>query len=639
MTPEEQNVATTDQKLNNVLQGRLSAFKQWKERTDAEYANQQSAKMENETMNLYKSWLEATDEKTKQKYSVASRGNLLAQMIKDAGAERGYEITWNAADIIWKYVEGFPDQVQALHNFTHSDQDPEEFAIQMGWMQAPEKKKTGILTNILGGVTESVLWIPKFAGKIWADLAWATIKAFWGDEERANAARDAIRGGIDQIWFGDEESTAYKAANSITDIGQLFIPWVWLVKTTEVATKFPVLAKYLAKWAKALEKSPTIAKLLKWSAQWAWDVIKYNAINQEYTTPGEMVSWGLLNIAFGKWGEVVSKVANTMWIKGLMTNAKARGVIEAIQKEWWKAGSVDDLANWFNARGFKWTTEEIVGQLDNWSTDAQKLKQELLATSKTRYESEETTWLLKKLEEHYSKLDGGEEKLAQIKKLLKKNGKYTASEMENAKNLLDGSDLNPYKLNEYGMAKNSDADRIMAQQRNKIKTQIEDIAKKEGLGDIKALNNEITVAEKMKNWIEKKSLAEEIKDWFKSYAIPWAVVGYLTEWDLEGMLKYAGWAYALKLLGNTAVRTYLSSAIQRLEGTERVALTKWLSEGGKTALTKSQSATLAKLLENADEWTRSEIVNTIVNYAKEWARLWTVVWGEELIDSVWDKLQ
>jgi hypothetical protein len=57
----------------------------------------------------------------------------------------------------------------------------------------------------------------------------------------------------------------------------------------------------------------------------------------------------------------------------------------------------------------------------------------------------------------------------------------------------------------------------------------------------------------------------------------------------------------LKLLGNTAVRTYLSSAIQRLEGTERVALTKWLSEGGKTALTKSQSATLAKLLENADE--------------------------------------
>jgi hypothetical protein len=71
--------------------------------------------------------------------------------------------------------------------------------------------------------------------------------------------------------------------------------------------------------------------------------------------------------------------------------------------------------------------------------------------------------------------------------------------MENAKSLLDGSDLNPYKLNEYGMAKNSDVDKIMAQKRNKIKTQIEDIAKKEGLGDIKALNNEITVAEKMRN--------------------------------------------------------------------------------------------------------------------------------------------
>ena len=639
MTPDEQRAAQARQNTASYLQQRLGAYKQRQQKTDEEYANQQSAKMENDTMNLYKWGLEATDETTKGKYQVASRANLLAEMISNKAREKGMEVTGNAKDIVNTYLKGFPNDYQAFMDFTHWNQDPEEFAIQMGWMDAPEKKQTGTFTNILWGITESALGLPKFAWKIWADIATWAIKMFGWDEEKANAARESIRGAIDSIGFGDKESGAYQTANLISDVGQMFIPWAWLIKWGKILSKFPALSKYVTKGSKLLEKSPTLSKLLKWGVQWAWDMIKYNAINQEYTTPWEMVSGGLLNIAFGKWGEIVSKVTNSAGIKGLMTNAKARDVIKSIQLEWGKAASIDDLANWFNARGFKWSTEEILWQLDNWSKDAQALKQELLATSKTKYSSEETTWLLNELEKHYSKIAWWEEKLAQIRKLLKKNNKYTASEMENVKSLLDGSDLNPYKLNEYWQVKNSDFDKIVANNRNKVKTQIEKIAKDEWLGNVAALNNEITVAEKMHKGIQQKSLWEEIKDWLKSYALPWAVVGYLTEWDVGGMLKYAWGAYALKLIWNTAVRTYLSNAIQRLQWAEKVALTKWLNEWGKTALTEAQSATLARLLENADEWTKSEIVSTIVNYAKEWARLWGVIWWAELIDWVQEKLE
>jgi hypothetical protein len=54
MTPDEQRAAQARQNVGNYLQQRLGAYKQWQEKTDEEYANQQTAKMENDTMELYK---------------------------------------------------------------------------------------------------------------------------------------------------------------------------------------------------------------------------------------------------------------------------------------------------------------------------------------------------------------------------------------------------------------------------------------------------------------------------------------------------------------------------------------------------------------------------------------------------------
>lgn len=637
MTPEEQNAQQVRQNVSNYIQAKLWAYKRQKQQIDAQYEQQQSAKMENDTLNLYKSWIEATDKATKERYNIASRTNLVAEMISSAAKDNWYELTWNAYDVVDSYLQGFPQNYQAIYDFTRWNQDPEDFAVQMWWMQKPEEKNS-TFTNILWWLTESALWIPKFAWKIWADIAWATIKAFGWDEERANAARDTIRWAIDKIWFGDEESGAYQATNIAWDIAQLFIPWVWWAKGTQLASKLPKLAKYITKGAEMAQKYPKIASLLKLWWQWAIDTIKYNAINQEYTSPEELTAWSLLNIAFGKWGEVINKVGgkalDTLWIKGIMNTSKAKKAIEAIQKEWEWPKTIEDLAWWFNARWFKGTNEEIVAQLEKHWEDARQLKLELLSSSNNKYKSEEATEILEKLQDYYKWSVWQKADYDRISKLIKKWDMYTPSELDNIQHELSQSSLNPFKESKFWETKDARLSDILGKDYNKVKKLIEDIGEKEWLWNIKALNNEIVVANKMLDWIKSKSMAEEIASWLKAAALPtaWAAMWYIVEWDLEWMLKRWAGTYALKLLNSTPVRTYVSSAIQNLKWAEKVRLTKWLNANGKQALTDADSKVLAGILESAEWETRNEIINTIMDIAKEWARLWTVVGWAEIVD-------
>ena len=93
MTPEEQNAVNIQQKTDSYLQRKLWAYKQRKQNVDTQYANQQEESMNIDTMNLYESWLQATDKEIKAQYNVASRWNLLAWMISDVAKEKGYDVT------------------------------------------------------------------------------------------------------------------------------------------------------------------------------------------------------------------------------------------------------------------------------------------------------------------------------------------------------------------------------------------------------------------------------------------------------------------------------------------------------------------------------------------------------------------
>ena len=323
----------------------------------------------------------------------------------------------------------------------------------------------------------------------------------------------------------------------------------------------------------------------------------------------ELTAWTLLNIAFGKWwqllGKVSSKALDTLWIKGIMNTSKAKKAIEAIQNEWWDSKTIEDLAEWFNARWFKWTKEQIVEQLQKHADDAQWLMDELLATSTTKYKSKEAWDILDALIKNVDWVPWQEAKLQELLWLVRKDWKYTASELKRIERELDNSSLNPYAKNEYWMAKKDPKSEWLANMRNSVKKLIEDIWEKEWLWNIKALNNEIVVANKVRKWISQKSLAEEIANWLKWVAFPtaWAIMWYLAEWDLEWMIKRWAWTYSLKLLNSTPVlkcthdsgglvlcrdkRTLdIESAIQKLKWAEKVNLTKWIESNWKQKLTK-----------------------------------------------------
>lgn len=295
MTPEEQNAVNAQQKTDNYLQRKLWAYKQWRQNVDAEYANQQEASMEQDTMNLYQNSLQATDKDVKAQYNVASRGNLLAEMISNVGREKGYEITGNASDIIWTYLQWFPNDSQAFYEFTHWDQDPEDFAVQMGWMEKPEND-AGFFTNMIWWAYDSVTWLPRMIGKWAADAIGWVAKQFWADDEKVNALVNDYKNYLDSDWSGeaiwaDKDSWTYKGTKLVWDIAQTATAW-GLAKN---AIRWTALGKV---WLDAIKQAPLGYRAAAWAIEWAADMWLYDMISESELPSGQdLAMWATFWVA------------------------------------------------------------------------------------------------------------------------------------------------------------------------------------------------------------------------------------------------------------------------------------------------------------------------------------------------------
>jgi len=291
MTPEEQNAVNVQQQTDNYLQRKLWAYKQWRQNVDAEYANQQEASMEQDTMNLYQNSLQATDKDVKAQYNVASRGNLLAEMISNVGKEKGYDITGNASDIIWTYLQWFPNDSQAFYEFTHWDQDPEDFAVQMGWMEAPEKN-ANVAQNVVWAVLDSVTWLPKLAASWIANVIWRTAKQLWADDEKVdylvNDFKNYMNNEASDIGQ-NKDSWTYKGTKIWADLIQT-ATWWWLAKNAVkwALKNAPIVAENVPLWTKAAV----------WAVEWAWDMALYDMISEsELPSAWDLAIWGTLWVA------------------------------------------------------------------------------------------------------------------------------------------------------------------------------------------------------------------------------------------------------------------------------------------------------------------------------------------------------
>lgn len=117
----------------NFLKSTIDIIKKRKEQIKTSNADTEQTWRINDSVNLYAAQFNTTDKELQKKYDVASRWAELAWMIVDYGKDNKIEITWTNADIINTYLRWNPWASEAFYNFTHSDQDAEDFAKQMWW--------------------------------------------------------------------------------------------------------------------------------------------------------------------------------------------------------------------------------------------------------------------------------------------------------------------------------------------------------------------------------------------------------------------------------------------------------------------------------------------------------------------------
>lgn len=386
MTPEDQNAVDIQQKTENYLQRKLWAYKQWKKNVDTQYANQQEVNMEQDTMNLYQNSLQATDKDVKAQYNVASRWNLLAEMISNVGREKGYDITGNASDIIWTYLQWFPNDSQAFYEFTHWDQDPEDFAVQMGWMEKPEND-AGFFTNVVWWVLDSVTWLPKLAAKWAADIIWWTAKQLWADEDKVNYLVNDFKNYMtnEASDIGqDKDSWTYKGTKLWADLIQT-ATWWWLAKAwIKWALKnAPIVAENVPLWTKAAV----------WAVEWAWDMALYDMVSEsELPSAWDVALWATLWAvtpmlwAWYKAAKAATKKRAISFAEDLLQNTNRMTKWE--QSKFYQRFN-QSVGKWLNDRWLK-SWEDIV----NYFTSSKNKVDEALASIKWEFTSKELTDVL-----------------------------------------------------------------------------------------------------------------------------------------------------------------------------------------------------------------------------------------------------
>lgn len=388
MTPEEQNAVNVQQKTDSYLQRKLWAFKQWKQNVDTQYANQQEVNMEQDTMNLYQNFLQATDKDVKAQYNVASRGNLLAEMISNVGREKGYEITGNASDIIWTYLQWFPNDSQALYEFTHGNQDPEDFAVQMGWMEAPQPKGW-FLRNVIGAAWDSATWIWQFLWNWAADIIWWTAKQLWADEDRVdylvNDFKNYLENNkISKTVESDTNSLTYKWTKLATDIAQTAWLWAWAKWWVEAAMwGYPLVTKATPLWVKAAV----------WALEWAADMWIYDVVAESELPSGKDLALGatLWAVAPMLWAgykaaKAATKKRAVSFAEDLLQNTNRMTKWE--QSKFYQRFN-QNVGKWLNDRWLK-SWEDIV----NYFTSSKNKVDEALWTIKWEFTSKELTDVL-----------------------------------------------------------------------------------------------------------------------------------------------------------------------------------------------------------------------------------------------------
>lgn len=531
------------------------------------------------------------------------------------------------------------------------------------WYDKYTNNDSNAWVNVIQGILDVPLDIAKFPFRMIDKWAARLAKQFSDNDDAIDELLQENLKKIDNFatlpWV-DRDSLSYQLTSFGSDlaatIATSFIPFVWEAKWAEWATKYPKLIKLInnARWAwEIAEKYPWLSKLLKWWAIWVKDTVLMNALEWEWTTPLEAAEWWGIWAAFEKWTQWLKRLGAYIWINWLIKPSEAENIIRTIKERWVdvKWDSVEKLAEFLTKNWLTWTRKQIQEKALNLAKNDKKLLTEILnqlddklgATHDLLQADEAVEKLLNWLKEESATVPNrpDADDIAKLEELLTKKWKYTLTDLEDIKSLIDKHE-NIYKkafkwVRETKWADNWNLTRV------EIKKYIEKVAKEQWYADVEMLNNTIQVSNAIAKEVENKWLHDSVNwlwDYISAYwASAWTLwLGYwiykdLKEWDVEWALLKWWW---ILLLRNTYFKTRLGSLLQRMWWTTRDEVQKWIDSWWRDALSESASKEISDIIKKDKELypkIKELWKNYMAQFPKEAAIVWWQKWVEEIVDS------
>lgn len=556
----------------------------------------------------------------------------------------------NTKDVLSWLMQYAQDQgvsLDSLNNYL--DSGDESFLYDMGLKeQTPEEepwfwsKVWQVWTDIVGGALASASALPKMAVKGVAEwVGWAA-KKLWADEEKVDYYVNDLENYLDDsanskdIW-ADSDSVAFNVTKGVGDLAQT-MAWEQLIKGAVQGTTQG--ANLLNK----IKNAPTRWKMIANWIEGAWDMALYSIIADNKLPSreeegigawlGALVPWLWAARKAGKKG--LEKVAAKLELSWMLNPSKLNTIknqlitegVDLASAGMKKGGTAEDVWKWMIERDMQGTKEEIINKLWEHAKKSHALKKEVLGTSETLHNVESAKKSLKAMYNQVKKVPWLEEKAQRISELYSKDG-LTLSELDEVKSLLDDTisiytnawDVRAWALKEW-------LDNVRKDLRKYIETE----AEKEGLGNIRLLNNETQVSKSLQDAISRKDSADAAREMlsiFSKWAIGWAAWWNSNVWvfDSNTILWKAGNAIIGALAGqyffSTSAKTKLAWLLNKMSWGSKKELSR-LVNGEIKQVSKETEKEFQKVIEDLDlkevnptEFTKEEasrlLWNTIVN--------------------------
>ena len=358
------------------------------QRKAIEQSNREAeAQKDTDLRNLYLSSLTVKDHWVADDCNATYRLWLVTKWIRDYFSKPEnwwYDYKNVDDDVLYdSYVANNPDRKWLLDRFVLDDSqicDPTQLYYDMWWEEREweekeeEKSDTNprveAWTNIAWAVTESVLWLPKFVWNTSADIAAWTLKLFWWDEEKANAAAEEVKSFLDKISFWNEDSLLYKWTKITSDLLLAYLMWKGLFPQTSIGNLW---------WG---------TKSVLGAAQWAWDMALYSMISEQ-----ELPSKTDLNIGMGIWAFLPYWWLLLKGGRNLLKSVWKKEIENAIPKvSKLTETRQDKFLKEFDQSFEEWMRERNLTTYDdvkNYFDASKKTKLEALKQIKWRYKSKE----------------------------------------------------------------------------------------------------------------------------------------------------------------------------------------------------------------------------------------------------------